>query len=62
VASSARRPSLALLVDQQRDALDQLAAEIGGGIRNATHYNELEAAARSIGRGLNDAFRKGRVA
>lgn len=51
------RPSLATLVDRQVDALDKLVAELRGGIRGPSHFNELEARAQEIGRALVSAFR-----
>ena len=52
--------SIAQLIDEERDRLDRLAAQLAEGISHAGHFDELEAEASSIGCGLRDAFRKGR--
>lgn len=57
----ADKPSIETLLDRELTAFDQLMAEVRVGIRNATHYDQLEERARSISRGLTDAFRKGRA-
>lgn len=51
------RPSLATLVDRQVDKLDELMAELRGGIRGPSHFDELEARAQEIGQALVSAFR-----
>lgn len=57
-----RAPSIETLLDRELTKFDELMAEVrGSGIRNAVHYDQLEERARSISRGLIDAFRKGRV-
>lgn len=56
-----RRPTVEQLLDGELQAFDQVMAEVRGGIRSAAHYNDLEDRAKAIGRGLADAFRKGRV-
>ena len=53
------RPSVQQLLDQQRDRLDALCCDAADGIRGAVHFDELEAEAIAIARGLRDAFRKG---
>lgn len=50
------RPSLAVLVDRQIDALDQLASELRGGIRGPAHFDMLEERAQAIGAALVAAF------
>jgi hypothetical protein len=56
-----QRPTIAQLLEEQRDAFDQAMAEISDGIRSSVHYDELEAKFTAIARGVRDAFRKGRV-
>ena len=55
------RPTLAQLVEDERDELDQLCAELAQGVRSSQHFDELEAKATRISRGLRDAFRVGSV-
>lgn len=55
---SAPPPSLALLIGRESDALDQLLADVNGGIRSAAHFDELEAEAQAIARRLVSAFRQ----
>lgn len=53
-----RRPSVEQLLDAQVEALDRLIGEVRGGIRSAVHFDQLEADAGAIGKGLRDAFRR----
>ncbi|MGB7407171.1 MAG: hypothetical protein WA908_01580 [Pontixanthobacter sp.] len=59
-AGKTAAPSLHRLIDDQRDALDRLSAELSLGIRNQRHYDELEEQAGAICTGLRAAFRTGR--
>lgn len=53
------KPTIAQRVEDARDALDQLCAELERGIRNSEHFDKLEAEATAIGRSLREAFRSG---
>lgn len=52
-------PSIGQLLDEQRDALDALCADVDAGICGADHFDDCEQRASDIGMGLRDAFRKG---
>jgi hypothetical protein len=60
-AARQERPTIAQLVRKHQDELDRVSAELDGGIRSATHYDDLERRTREAARGLIDAFRKGRA-
>lgn len=49
--------SIATLLDEQRDALDRLIAEIELGPRDQRHFDALEERAQAIADGLRSAFR-----
>ena len=61
VSKPSRRPSIEQLLDEAVGELDQVIGEVRGGIRDAHHYNDLEARVKAIASGLTGAFRKGRV-
>ena len=61
ITKPSRRPSIEQLLDDRVGELDQVMAEVRGGIRSASHYNDLEARVKAIASGLTGAFRKGRV-
>lgn len=61
ISKPSRRPSIEQLLDDCVGELDQVMAEVRGGIRSASHYNDLEARVKAIASGLTGAFRKGRV-
>lgn len=52
-------PSIEQLLDREIDALDQLMADVRGGIRGPEHFDRLEAEATRIAGALRDAFRRG---
>ena len=52
-------PSIDLQLDRAGDSLDNLRAEVSGGIRSQRHYDALEAQARAIAERLLSAFRGG---
>lgn len=52
-------PSIEQLLDRAVDDLDQLMAEVRGGIRGPEHFDRLEAEATRIAGALRDAFRRG---
>ena len=54
------QPTIEQLVDRERDALDRLAYQLGGGIRSQRQFDDLEEEASAIAVRLRDAFRKGR--
>jgi hypothetical protein len=53
-------PSLATLLDQQRDVLDRLCAEAVDGPRSAAHYDAMESTAQALALDLVSIFRKHR--
>lgn len=55
------KPTIRQLVEEQRDEIDSLLAELADGPRSARHYEQLEEQAAAIGNGLRAAFRRGRV-
>lgn len=55
----APKPTIAQLVEDERDALDRLCAQLDRGIGSAEHFDQLEAEATKISRGLREAFRRG---
>lgn len=52
-------PSIEQLLDGAVDDLDQLMADVRGGICGPKHFDRLEAEATRIAGSLRDAFRKG---
>ena len=57
----ARRQSVYQLLDAAIDDLDDIKREVSLGIRNATHYNELETRTGAACKKARDAWRKGTV-
>lgn len=53
------RPSIELLLDREVAALDEIMAEVRGGIRHQRHLDELEERATAVAAGLIAAFRGG---
>ena len=59
-ATPAIRPSIYALLGEQRAALESLEAEVGLGIGDQRHYDDLEERAQRIARAIPRAFREGR--
>lgn len=51
------RPSLESQLAEASGQLDQLLGEISRGIRNPTHFDQLEERGNAIGAGIRRAFR-----
>lgn len=51
------KPSLERQLAEAQGQLDELLSEVTGGIRNSTHFDQLEERANAIGAGLRRAFR-----
>ena len=56
-AMQATKPSLERQLAEAQSQLDELLGEVTGGIRNSTHFDQLEERANAIGAGLRRAFR-----
>lgn len=56
------RPSLTMLVDREREAMDEICASLVDGVRNARHLEDLEQQAQDHCDRLMAAFRNRRPA
>jgi len=57
VRTDRKPPSIDAQLDRATDKLDQLKAEVSGGIRSQSHFDALEERARGIATGIVAAFR-----
>lgn len=55
----ANAPSILVLLEHERDALDALIADVSVGPRDQRHYDALEERAQGIAVQLRAAFRRG---
>ena len=54
---AAKPLSLATLLDHEVSALDEVVADVRGGVRDAAHFDALEQRVTDIAMGLRAAFR-----
>lgn len=50
-----------MLIDAQRESLDEIAGALELGIRNQRHFDELEGQAQAVADGIVAAFRGART-